>query len=688
MAVDPAGYAWLSKSGLSEAGCVTVIADPDLAKLEKAFGFEPQDAAAVDEPVWLTTLDTAAVVAEDNGFQGTRAEVLGPTSRASRAGKAASVFWNVNGVIHFTCARRGRVLCAFELLDPDTDELEGLPRVLRPLVAQLAGSDADPIAIGAAMVETFTGTGFGPDEITAGRRRSLLPRADDLQDFDATDSGMLELFDPNFAGQIVALPSEAQRRLAHWAAGACVREAGLDTNPVLSAAIDRLDQGPGPRTATALALLERRVDQESSRRENELMSVFRDHGLAEDYSKQRGWAVRAARYAFHTDPLSAAIACVGAALVVASLSRTDRGTLFLDTKRGRWTNGRTPNPRTVQWVAVVRHALTCEPDDWPEILATLPRPLTPEERTQALQRDEDREAAHEFRTWQYEEPLDEEPPQPTGRQLLLVPSTADAVSASVACAGLLRLPADDPEVIAEGYSVRVRLRPAAVVTRVVTVGRALRPDPLPWLEREVSVARFLATTGVPIVAPWADPGPYDAEGLEVSLWHWVDHNPSEVSPKLFGSMLGQLHEALATYPGDLPTLIGPLTDISTAMAVSTDPTLHSAAAELVPLALSWPRRPLHGDAHTGNILMTPKGPVWTDFEDVCAGPVEWDLASKTVTEAALTAYPGAIDRTRLADCRDLRRLQVLSSLLVGESDDAALYNTLVADLEHRVSARS
>ena len=82
-----------------------------------------------------------------------------------------------------------------------------------------------------------------------------------------------------------------------------------------------------------------------------------------------------------------------------------------------------------------------------------------------------------------------------------VPSTAEALSASVACARALGLPTDDPEVIAEGYSVRVHLRPAAVVTRVVTVGRELRPDPLPWLEREVSVAQFLAASGVPIVAP-------------------------------------------------------------------------------------------------------------------------------------------------------------------------------------------
>jgi len=36
--------------------------------------------------------------------------------------------------------------------------------------------------------------------------------------------------------------------------------------------------------------------------------------------------------------------------------------------------------------------------------------------------------------------------------------------------------------------------------------------------------------------------------------------------------------------------------------------------------------PIHGDAHLGNILRTPGGPIWGDLENVCAGPIEYDLA--------------------------------------------------------------
>ncbi len=254
----------------------------------------------------------------------------------------------------------------------------------------------------------------------------------------------------------------------------------------------------------------------------------------------------------------------------------------------------------------------------------------------------------------------------------------------MACGRALGLPYDDPEVLAEGYSVRVRLRPAPVVTRVVTVGRSLRPDPRPWLEREVRVATFLAAADVAIVEAWADPGPHLAAGLEVSLWTWAEHEPGQVVPQpLFGRMVGELHAALADYGADLPPLVGPLSDIASALTVSDDPDLHRAAAELVPLALTWPRRPLHGDSHTGNVLMTASGPRWTDFEDVCVGPVEWDLASLTITEEALQAYPGTIDRDRLADCRDLRRLQVLASLLVGGDELPALRGDLVAHLRRR-----
>ncbi len=268
-----------------------------------------------------------------------------------------------------------------------------------------------------------------------------------------------------------------------------------------------------------------------------------------------------------------------------------------------------------------------------------------------------------------------------GQTRRVLPSTADAVAASLAVAAQLGLPCDSPVVVAEGYSVRVRLDPSPVLTRVVTLGRVLRGEPRPWMQREVDVSRFLAARGAPVVPPWDAPGPHDGGGLDVTLWTWREPEAGTVPPHLFGPMLGDLHEALAGYDAALPVLVGPLTDIASALDRSVDPVLHEAAAVLVPLAHSWPRRPLHGDAHTGNVLMTRAGPVWMDFEDVCVGPVEWDLASRTLSDDHVAAYPGPVDRDRLEECRALRHLQILAGLLTDDVQDRDLHAEVTQRLE-------
>lgn len=266
----------------------------------------------------------------------------------------------------------------------------------------------------------------------------------------------------------------------------------------------------------------------------------------------------------------------------------------------------------------------------------------------------------------------------------MIPTTADAVAASVAVAGRLGLPVDTPVVVAEGYSVRVRLDPAPVLTRVVTLGRVLRGEPRPWMVREVEVSSWLAARGVPVVPPWNEAGPHRAGGLDVTLWTWCEPVEGVVPPQVFGPMLKGLHDALRDYDADLPVLVGPLTDIATALEVSRDHALHDAAAVLVPLARTWPRRPLHGDAHTGNVLLTEAGPLWMDLEDVCVGPVEWDLASRTLTDEYVDAYPGPVDRDLLELCRDLRSLQILAGILTDELQDSGLYDEISGRLRRHV----
>lgn len=247
------------------------------------------------------------------------------------------------------------------------------------------------------------------------------------------------------------------------------------------------------------------------------------------------------------------------------------------------------------------------------------------------------------------------------------------------------------EVIADGYSLRVRVGP--IITRVMTAGVPLRGDPLPWLQREVEMARWLASQQADIVPPWMDAGPYEVNGLWLSVWPSVEAKEPVTASAAdedalaggaeFGRRIGALHVILRRCPIELPILVGPRTDIAAALGHCGHPLLHRAAGRLLPLIAQWPRQPLHGDAHTGNLHRTSNGLRWIDFEDACVGPVEWDLASATLKPSAAAAYPGVLDIQRLADCRDLRRLQTLSSLLLSEGSTGADVERLSLELAKR-----
>lgn len=109
--------------------------------------------------------------------------------------------------------------------------------------------------------------------------------------------------------------------------------------------------------------------------------------------------------------------------------------------------------------------------------------------------------------------------------------------------------------------------------------------------------------------------------------------------------------ALARWPGELPPFdrldeIGRLLDLlrpsEVASAAELD-ALRAAHARRAREPRPWPGRPLHGDSHFANLLWTPTGPLWSDLENLCSGPVELDLAciawrDRPGTDEALAAY--------------------------------------------------
>ncbi len=189
---------------------------------------------------------------------------------------------------------------------------------------------------------------------------------------------------------------------------------------------------------------------------------------------------------------------------------------------------------------------------------------------------------------------------------------------------------------------------------------------LATMVREVAIAAHLAARGAPALRPSADPppGPYEVDGCIISLWPFVDHRPAtEADAAGAGAALKRLHEALAGYEGALPAYFEAVADCA---ALAEDESAMAAALpqdrrflagrvraglERLPAgAANWIA--LHGDAHLGNLMMTPAGAIWADFEATCRGPLEWDLLNRP---AAFLAPFGRLDADLLRELGALRR---------------------------------
>ncbi len=192
------------------------------------------------------------------------------------------------------------------------------------------------------------------------------------------------------------------------------------------------------------------------------------------------------------------------------------------------------------------------------------------------------------------------------------------------------------------------------------------------LSRELAVARHLRDRQAPIVPPSAllPAGPHFQGQFGLTLWQFVEHgaadgdNPQHVANA--AAALRQIHHALADYPGALPCL---RTKIEKCRALLEDRlALHSLGSadrkfllvtydrivrtmEVLPIELV----PIHGDAGPHNIFMTSDGARYTDFEDACLGPREWDVG--WLPDVDLAAFE-PVHRGRLSALSDLRSLCV------------------------------
>jgi hypothetical protein len=218
--------------------------------------------------------------------------------------------------------------------------------------------------------------------------------------------------------------------------------------------------------------------------------------------------------------------------------------------------------------------------------------------------------------------------------------------------------------IAASSNVLVHLKPAPIVARVMTGTAVLHDDVEQWLAREVAVGVFVAERSDVVVPPTnlLPPGPHERDGLWMTMWRFVPHDEQAPDPRELGRSLRELHAAIARFPGDLPPLSG-IRDWLEGLLDELRPSrdvdrLRNELDALSPAVFesSLPAQAIHGDTSMSNVLRTDDGLVWNDLEDVCAGPVAWDVAglvssargrgrSERFIEELLTAYgdPGVED---------------------------------------------
>jgi hypothetical protein len=261
---------------------------------------------------------------------------------------------------------------------------------------------------------------------------------------------------------------------------------------------------------------------------------------------------------------------------------------------------------------------------------------------------------------------------------------AEPAEAALAVARRLGVEARAAEVVETGTHVLVRLNPGPVAARVTGDGilAAFAGD----LDAEVRVAAALHAAGAPIIPPLGGVPAcvHEHGGRRVTLWEWWERPDGNGTPEAAGRSLAACHRALA----GVEVSLRPWAKLEKARRGLS----RLAPADRALLAThleppDGPLRPIHGDAHAGNVL---PGPAWHDWEDAQLGWVEWDLACLVAPgrvlgedfghgEASLAAYDGPYDEARLDRCVAARTAQVAAyGLLLGDA---------VPGLPERVAAR-
>lgn len=243
---------------------------------------------------------------------------------------------------------------------------------------------------------------------------------------------------------------------------------------------------------------------------------------------------------------------------------------------------------------------------------------------------------------------------------------ADELEAAISVAKRLGLAPLAPSIVKLARHTTVRLAPYPVIARIQS---AAAPDQAAAsLAHELSIACYLAARHAPAVRPThtIDPGPHHADSCVMTLWEFIPHRPPRgaADTRLAAHALAQFQQSLEGFDGHLPLFTATIDAAADLLASDALLTTLARADRAFMAQLhvrlrdalcqhSYAIRPLHGDAHLGNVLLTPGGAIWADLEAVCLGPREWDIAALPARVwSALAPFDADLARD-LADLRSL-----------------------------------
>ncbi|GGK83139.1 phosphotransferase [Streptomyces flaveus] len=231
--------------------------------------------------------------------------------------------------------------------------------------------------------------------------------------------------------------------------------------------------------------------------------------------------------------------------------------------------------------------------------------------------------------------------------------TSAAVDAAVGAGRDLGLTVTDATVLHDVFSVVVHLAPSPVVARIPTVlPHRESLDSLARRQRaELDVARWLTDQGTPVIppSPLVPREPVQRDGFSMTFWQFVEEDRDKEPDYVANSeSVADLHAAMRAYPGRLSFLSAADPQfIAESLALLEELPGLIGASELDRARREWQileplvrsrtafekafpgigLQPIHGDSPPANIFYGVERDLYSDFELVTLGPVEWDLAA-------------------------------------------------------------